>query len=420
VSRQNRYLIVGGWNVAFGYGLFLALLAMLGDGRFLAASWIAWLIAVPQDALVIDHFAYSDAIGPFPRVGRVYSMYLPAQVLNTGFLWAAVQLLAASPAAAALIAIAITVLLSWLAQTVFAFRVPLAVGEVRPPEYVRDYNIAGSLRVLWRRAILLARDVVFLAPSLVAARRRGTTPYVFAGSEYHHASAGIRAWHRIIHELNRRGMVAFSLEDTNPDWDERRITHLGYWIVRALEDPIVVYPEVVSGNPLRAGRVVRFVGNTPGYLGGDAEFADTELVFTWSKQFYDTDRILMVDTIESELFNDVDLPEKDTDCAYVGKAEFRGVEELPETFEMTHITRFPRWPSAREELAALLRRTRTLYTYDDCTMIIDEALLCGCEVVLLPEGRTLTEVDIAGRLTQQEYDAQMTRFIEETQQEWAT
>jgi hypothetical protein len=243
-------------------------------------------------------------------------------------------------------------------------------------------------------------------------------PYVFAGLAYHHASAGIRSWHRLIHEMNGRGMIAYSLRDANPAWDERTITHFGYWMMRMFLDPIVVYPEVVSGNPLRSKHVVRYVMNTPGHLGGDTSYADTELVFTWSRRYYDTGRVLMIDTVERELFNSTDLPEKDTDCAYLGKAEFRGVEELPQTFDMVHITRFPHWPSTRKELADLLRRTRVLYTYDDCTMIIDEALLCGCEVILLPEGRQLTDADTGGHLTQQEYEDQLTRFIEETQRAW--
>jgi len=441
-DERIRHRIVGGLNVAFGYGLFLVALALLGDslraleasptpflalvGRdyYAVASWVAWTIAVPVYALAVQRLAYRSAGKLAAQISRAYFVYLPAQVLGTALLWLSVRFLGLAPGSAALAVIVATAVLSGFGHGYLRFRPPLLVGEVPPEHFLRDHGVWETLEAFGRHArhavAGVAGDLGGLPRSLALARQREVRPYVFAGLAYHSASAGVRAWHRIIHELNRRGMVAFSLEDTNPDWDERRITHLGYWIVRALEDPIVVYPEVVSGNPLRAGRVVRFVGNTPGYLGGDAEFADTELVFTWSKQFYDTDRILMVDTIESELFNDVDLPEKDTDCAYVGKAEFRGVEELPETFEMTHITRFPYWPSAREELAALLRRTRTLYTYDDCTMIIDEALLCGCEVILLPERRKLSVSDTAGRLTQQEYDAQLTRFIEETQAQWAT
>jgi len=431
--ERTRYLVVSGWNILFGYGLFAAavllfghslsaleasnvpVLSLLGRGYYLLVSWIGWAIAVPQAALATRRVAYRDETLPSPPISRVYELYLPAQVVGSVLLWAAVGLLGFPPVAGGFAAIIIAVVLSYIAQTYVGFRVPLVVGEVRPAAYASDYNVVGSLRALRKAFGAVLHDVFFLPSALALARRRGTVPYVFSGASYHHASAGVRAWHRIIHEMNERGMVAFSLDDVNPDWNERRITRIGYRVMRALGDPIVVYPEVVTGNPLGSKRVVRFVANTPGYLGGDTEYPDTELVFAWMRRYYDTDRILRVDTIERDLFNSRALPEKDVDCAYLGKAEFRGVEESPQTFGMTHITRFPHWPPTRKQLAELLRRTRVLYTYDDCTMLLDEALLCGCDVILLPEGRRLTEADTAGHLTQEEYDAQLARFIDETQ-----
>ncbi len=47
-------------------------------------------------------------------------------------------------------------------------------------------------------------------------------------------------------------------------------------------DSIVLYPEVVSGNPLKAAKVVRWTLNSPGLLGGDAHYADDEMVFVFN------------------------------------------------------------------------------------------------------------------------------------------
>jgi hypothetical protein len=434
-DERTRYLLVGVWNVAFGYGLFLILLALIGGplgafalsplalvGRYyyyLVASWIGWVIAVPQDALSMRHLAYRSAGTAFPQVRRLYSVYLPAQVLATAVLLLSVRLLHLSPPVGALVAIAVAAVCSYLGHRYLSFSQPLQVGEVPPEGCIRAYQPMRILRESWMRCIAVVRDLIVLPRSLDAGLREGMRPpYVLYEPGYSNGSAGAKACHRLVHELNEHGATAYSLRAINPDWNETRISRVGYRIIRSRIDPIVIYTETVCGNPLNATHFVRWILFTPDCPGG-GRYPDSELVFTWSKQFYDTDRILLVDTIESELFNNTDLPEKDTDCAYVGKAAARGVEELPQTLGMTHITRFPLWPPTRRSLADLLRRTRVLYTYDDCTMIIDEALLCGCEVILLPEGRRLSDAETAGRLTQQEYEDQLARFIEETQRERA-
>jgi hypothetical protein len=422
--------------VAFGYGLFLVLLALLGGPLsalalsplaplalvggyyYLVVSWIGWAIAVPQDALSMRHLAYRSAGTAFPQVRRLYSVYLPAQILATAILLLSVRLLHLSPPVGALVTIVVAAVFSYLGHRYLAFSEPLQVGEVPPEECVRAYRPARILRELWMRGAAVVRDLVILPRSLGAVRRGSVRPpYVLAEPGYSEGSAGATACHRLLHELNERGMTAYSLRAVNPEWNETRISRLGFRILRARIEPIVIYTEAVCGDPLNAEHIVRWVLSAPDCPGGD-RYPDSELVFTWSKQFYDSDRMLTLDTIESELFNTRDLPDKDTDCVYLGKAKARGVQEMPRTFGMAHITRFPLWPPTRRELADLLRRSRVLYTYDDCTMLIDEALLCGCEVILLPEGLGLTRANTSARLTQQEYEAQLDRFIDETQRAW--
>jgi hypothetical protein len=178
-------------------------------------------------------------------------------------------------------------------------------------------------------------------------------------------------------------------------------------------DPIAVYPEVIAGNPLGAKHVTRWVLNVPGHLGGDTEFDDSELVYAWSKKFYDTDRILSWDVVDRGLFNDDNLPTKEKVCCYVGKGPQRGANPIPLTDGMIQITRS--WPPERRELAELLRETRVLYTYDDVTMLTFEALLCGCQVILLPEYREQRLDDPLWRFVDTDHHAELDRFIKETQ-----
>ena len=228
-----------------------------------------------------------------------------------------------------------------------------------------------------------------------------STPYLLYQNPYRHNSAGVRALHRLVHELNVRGIAAYAAGG-NPAWNEPP----PWRYTGPSVEPIVIYPEIVSGNPLNAGRVVRWVLNTPGYLGGDKAYSPNERVFTWSKKFVDAP-LLTVDVTEHDLFNTDGVTRRDIDCFYVNKGPLRGAFKDAKTDGMTEITHD--FPPTREGLAALLKRTRTLYTYDDCTSLANEALDCGCEVMLLPEGTPVS------RGAEEDHGAHIEAFIAATQ-----
>lgn len=276
------------------------------------------------------------------------------------------------------------------------------------------YQKAGrAVKSGLRHYAAVARDAGRVLSAVAWRLRTGKRPYVLAGANFESASAGCRACHRLVHELNVRGLRAYSLGRINPEWNETRLTREGAWLMCAVAGAVAVYPEVVTGNPLRARTVARWVLNTPGYIGGEAAYDPSELVFTWSKRFYDTDRVLTVSVIEPELFNMDGSPAKTLDCFYVGKGDLRGAARVALTDGMTEITR--KWPPVRREVADLLRRTGTLYTYDDCTSLVDEALQCGCRVVLLPEEQEITRAEVRRDLSDSDREGQLTRFIEVTQ-----
>ena len=236
-------------------------------------------------------------------------------------------------------------------------------------------------------------------------------PYLIWAPPYQNGSGGIRALHRLCHLLNEHDYEASVTAAGNPEWHEY------YWPLSRLEPrTIVVYPEVTFGNPLGATNRVRWVLNAPGFIGGPRQYDPDELVFTWSTDYVHVpkDRLLTVDLVERELFNQDGAEERDADRFWIGKGANKGIPLSPVTAGMEQITY--EWPAEREDLAALLKRTRTLYTYDDKSQLNWEALLCGCKVVLLPQDRrlTLAEVALPG-----DCDAQLENFIKITQ-EWAT
>lgn len=141
---------------------------------------------------------------------------------------------------------------------------------------------------------------------------------------------------------------------------------------------VVVYPEVIAGNPLRIQNVVRWVLFYPGRNGGAYKYYRGDAVFTFMPEFYRGAPQLTPPWLDDGLFFD-DGRAKEFDCCFVHKGgRWR---DVPETRGLRVITM--KDPSTREELAELLRSIRVLYSFDNCSSVLDEAELCGAEVKIV-------------------------------------
>lgn len=191
------------------------------------------------------------------------------------------------------------------------------------------------------------------------------------------ASNGLRVLHFLADNLRNAGYNVY-LYSSEPYSD-------GYQYVDKItnnlrNNAIVIYPEIVLGNPLRFKNVVRYVLYYPGLNGGNECYHNSEQIFAFLPQFYPSVPVLTVPYLDKTLFYN-DGKDKDIDCYFVNKGgKFREVEEIKGATEITMNS-----PSTREELAMLLRRTKTLYSFDDCSAILDEALVCGAIVKIITE-----------------------------------
>jgi O-antigen biosynthesis protein len=219
---------------------------------------------------------------------------------------------------------------------------------------------------------------------------------------YRNSSAGIRVLHRLGQELNNIGCNAFVFTAWNKTAELK--PNIG--------DCIVVYPEIVTGNPMGAKHVVRYVLNTPGFNGvGDSIYADSELVFVYNKalltaaqsatsQKIDDSRLMEISIIEPWLFQPKPEVQKVYDVVFwIGKgiaaaqesmdkiqAYLKGKNYLQITYNL---------PSTREGLALLFQSSHELLTTDDFTAMIPEAMLCGCKATIMtPNGPVAVKEDI--------------------------
>ena len=221
--------------------------------------------------------------------------------------------------------------------------------------------------------------------------------YVIVAPFYRHCSAGHRALYELQKHLVRAGQDSMVLN----------------YPASLEDDDIVIYPEIVWGNPFNAKRVVRYILAPPAMLGGPASFDPSEMRVAYNSICapHADGHILMVPVIE-DFFVDRGEP-RTVDCVYGGRGL---ITNHPVTESATKIDRRfigQEWPKNRHDMANLLNETRTLYTYDDMTTLADEARLCGCDVKLIRGDEVLEYPHPVPDFSR--FPAQLREFIERTQ-----
>ena len=203
-------------------------------------------------------------------------------------------------------------------------------------------------------------------------------------------SAGRYCLYKICHDLNAKGFKAAVTESlvSCPNLNAPLLTLRDAKQVARRKKPWVIYPETISGNPLGAERVIRWVLNRPGLLGGDTVYADNELVFVYSNIYAPFVKnkiqgVLYLPTLDEEIF----YPPKNAQqerglaCYYVGKSSFKeGHFDRATTFEIT------RDVPTKKELGNIFRSAKILYCFDNATAVAHEAIACGCPVLVIPDG----------------------------------
>ena len=231
-------------------------------------------------------------------------------------------------------------------------------------------------------------------------------PYYIVSPPFTRMSAGVRALHLLCHSLNKRGQAARMIIYPTTPWCEDDVcadlttpllttAAMKAHFERGLA-PIMVYPELYSGNPFESPCVVRYALNFPGLLAGDKEFAPEELCFSYSRNIaaktHCPDNVLYMPTVDTRIFHVPAIEgQRQGSCFYASKYQAAHKGELFEcTKNSIEITRdLPNSPSA-EEIANLFRRSELFYTYEN-TALATEAVLCGCPAVFLPN-EYLTEI----------------------------
>jgi hypothetical protein len=276
-------------------------------------------------------------------------------------------------------------------EGILAERTPAAYGEV-------GTGSGAEVRLLWPDTVTAAQpDQVVPIHALEistkgAGRRRDWMPavrsaaaahalrkFIIAAPAYTEIHGGVVALHRLCDRLNAAGYEAY-IHPTGPSSNVRP-----GWLTplrrgRTFDDAVIIYPEVISGNPFTARRVVRWLLNRPAWFTGeDIDSGHGDLIVTFNHQIDPNVPMLEVPLIDPTIFFPKDVPGSGG-LLWIGK----GV--LPPDFDRSNITLITNdWPATKPQLASLLRSASLLYSCDWLTSLLDESLMCGTPVVLIGE-----------------------------------
>lgn len=249
---------------------------------------------------------------------------------------------------------------------------------------------------LWEEAYRTAAETAQLRSATVAKNATvGVEPLRFLiwGWDYSTASGGGLALHRLADRLAALGHEArITCKRTASGWlgeptDRRTVVD---------EDEIAIYPEIVCGNPFQAQRVVRWILNIPGLLGGDGVYGPDDLLMLWSEAYRTpamaAHRVGGLLTVwrDYSAFKDMGGPRRGI-CYAVRKGTGKVLDQHPA--DALCIDDYDR-RGKDDYLVPVFNQHERFICYDHATTLSTLAALCGCPTLVVPDGvRTREQVE---------------------------
>lgn len=156
---------------------------------------------------------------------------------------------------------------------------------------------------------------------------------------------------------------------------------------------IVIYGEQVSGNPLSARNVVRWLLHQPGYHTGVINYGFNELHIKFNEAIRDfhypnsrlSDFTMPIIHYPLDLYNMDNVSTERTGIAYcIRKGRGKTIEhELKDSILIDKLS--------HKEVAKIFKRVRVFISYDSYTAYSRFAVLCGCDSIVIPDDNIAKE-----------------------------
>jgi hypothetical protein len=211
---------------------------------------------------------------------------------------------------------------------------------------------------------------------------------VIDAPDYTDLHSGVRCLHMLCDRLNRLGVsAAVTSKVVDPRSKTPQISRAALRRIPSILDrSIVIYPEITSGNPLRAKRVVRYLLNKPGFFLGHGleSFGAADYFIHFAEEFRPDglkSRLLRLPLVDRSVYSAPASGSERSGFLVYSHRYRPDLRSFPDWVDnLTVISReTPRDPPA---LANLYRRSRALIV-GERTAAVSEALHCHCPVILL-------------------------------------
>jgi hypothetical protein len=152
---------------------------------------------------------------------------------------------------------------------------------------------------------------------------------------------------------------------------------------------IVVYPEIVFGNPFNAPNVVRWLLFYNRYKDQPNAYGASDLFIAYREIFNDTDlnpssKIVKFAFFDSRLYRQYNFGVRKGNCYILRKGKNRA--DLPSHFDGPVFNN----DMSQEELVKIFNERKYCYSYDTQTYYTTLAAVCGCiPIVVMEEGKTV-------------------------------
>lgn len=152
------------------------------------------------------------------------------------------------------------------------------------------------------------------------------------------------------------------------------------------DDTVVVYPEVIFGNPLAAKHVVRWFLNVNPFKGnytGEQPYGRDDLFICYLQKFNDnvlnpTGRQVQLIYFNYDVYKRTNYGTREGSCFIVRKGSKR--PDLPSNLPGIIIDRL-----SEEEKVEVMNKCKYCYSYDTQTLYAAVAAVCGCISIVVPE-----------------------------------
>lgn len=203
-------------------------------------------------------------------------------------------------------------------------------------------------------------------------------------------SGGIIALHRLADLIAKSGENSFIYTTHTFEGSSATVVNDNTPLNLIEEETMVIYPEIVSGNPFNAKYVTRWLLNTPGKIGGDGKYDNNDLIYKYYDYFVAPDESkvngeLRTFTLKLDKFYNRGL-ERNGECYIIKKG--RNKIQNMHSLNSVNIDNYVN----DDYLSDIFNKTETFVSYDSMTFHIQQAALCGCIPVIIPdEGVTREE-----------------------------